>query len=69
VAPAHLQTHMQLAIVYHRLGRTEDAARERATVGRLGSEAETNFFQGVSRALSTLLGKTAPEPAPPTKRP
>jgi tetratricopeptide (TPR) repeat protein len=62
--PGHLQSHMQLAIVYHRLGRTEDAARERATVGRLQSEAEASFFQGVSRSLEQLLGKSAPsEPA------
>jgi tetratricopeptide (TPR) repeat protein len=68
--PDHLQTHMQLAVVYHRLGRTEDAARERATVGRLQSEAEATFFQGVSKALGNLLGKSAPsEPAPAPRKP
>jgi tetratricopeptide (TPR) repeat protein len=62
--PGHLQTHMQLAVVYHRLGRTEDVARERATVGRLQSEAETSFFEGVSRSVRELLRRPAPsEPA------
>jgi hypothetical protein len=41
----------------------EDAARERATVGRLQREAETSFYQSVSRAVGELLGKSAP-PAP-----
>jgi tetratricopeptide (TPR) repeat protein len=62
--PGHLQTHMQLAVVYHRLGRIEDVARERATVRKLQSEAETSFFQGVSQAVRELLGRSAPsEPA------
>lgn len=64
--PGHVQTHMQLAVVYHRLGRTEDATRERATVGRLQSEAEATFFQGVSRSLDQLLGKSA-APEPPAR--
>ena len=68
-APDHLQTHMQLAIVYHRMGRTEDAARERATMGKLQSESEKAYFQGVSRALATLFGKSAaPDPAAPLLR-
>jgi hypothetical protein len=50
---------MQLAVAYHRLGRTEDSARARAAVGRIQSEGENRFFKGVSDALSRLLGKTA----------
>ena len=62
--PGHLQTHMQLAVVYHRLGRTEDVARERAIVGKLQSEAETSFFEGVSQSVRELLGvSAASEPA------
>jgi predicted Zn-dependent protease len=58
-APDHLQTQMQLAVVYHRLGRTADSARAREAVGRLQSEGEQRFFGGVSEALSRLLGKTS----------
>lgn len=60
VAPDHLPTQMQLAVAYHRLGRAEDSLRARAAVGRLQAEGENRFFEGVSDALSRLLGKTAP---------
>ena len=59
-APDHLETQMQLAIVYHRLGRAEDEARARAAVGRLQSEAENRFFGSVSDSLARLLGKKPP---------
>jgi hypothetical protein len=62
-----LQTQMQLAVAYHRLGRTADSARAREAVGRLQSEGENRFFSGVSEALGRLLGKTsdAARPAKP----
>jgi hypothetical protein len=55
---------MQLAVAYHRLGRTEDSARARAAVGRIQSEGENRFFKGVSDALSRLLGKTTAPASP-----
>jgi Flp pilus assembly protein TadD len=61
-APDHIQTHMQLAIVYTRLGRVADAQREKAAVVRLASEKEDRFFRGVSDALARLLTLTDPKP-------
>ncbi len=58
-APDHVPTHMQLAVLYHRLGRTEDAARERSAVVRLQKAAEARSFQGVRESLGDLLGKSA----------
>jgi len=63
-APSHLPTHMQLALLYHRLGRAEDAARERTAVQRLQKDAEARSFQGVRESLGDLLGKSAAAPAP-----
>jgi len=57
--PGHVPTHMQLAILYHRLGRPEEAARERAAVQRLQKDAETRSFQGVRESVSDLIGKSA----------
>jgi tetratricopeptide (TPR) repeat protein len=62
--PEHIQAHMQLAIAYHRLGRTADAARERETVGRLLAQSETRFFSTVSEGMAKLIGKTAPDASP-----
>jgi len=68
--PGHLPTHMQLAILYHRLGRTADAARERAAVARLQKESEASSFRGVTEAVTDLLRKSAPaEPTPKVKEP
>lgn len=62
-SPDHVQTQMQLAVAYHRLGRSEDSAHAKAAVGRLSSEGENRFFQGVSQALGRLLGKAPAEAA------
>jgi tetratricopeptide (TPR) repeat protein len=64
-SPGHTQTWMQLAVAYHRLGRAADSARARAVVGRLQSEGENAFFEGVSAALGQLLGKDPAEDASP----
>jgi len=71
--PDHMPTHRWLAVLYTRQGRTEDAARERATAGRLAQEAESQAFQGVKESMSELLqqssagdGESASaEPPPP----
>jgi tetratricopeptide (TPR) repeat protein len=62
--PDHLHTHMQLAILYVRLGRKEDAARERATAARLQKEADARVFDGVKEQLGGMLGKTELLPEP-----
>ncbi len=66
--PDHVPTHMQLAVAYVRLGRTEDAARERATVARLDKEAEAHSFQDARDRLDTILGKTPAPDAPKAPR-
>jgi hypothetical protein len=53
---------MQLAVLYTRLGRPEDAARARASVVRLQKEADARSFQGVRESISDLMGKSAPAP-------
>jgi tetratricopeptide (TPR) repeat protein len=66
--PDHLHTHMQLAVLYVRLGQTEDAARERATAARLQKDADSRVFQGTRERLGGILGKTeAPAEDPPAK--
>jgi tetratricopeptide (TPR) repeat protein len=69
-APNHLPTHLQLAVLYHRLGRAADAARERAAVQRLQKDAEASTFQGVRESVSELMGRadTAPAPAKEPKK-
>ena len=57
--PDHMPTHRWLAVLYTRQGRTEDAARERATVGRLAKEAESQAFQGVKESMSELLQQSS----------
>ena len=61
-APGHLPTQMQLAVLYTRLGRAEDAAQARANVVRLTKEADARSFQGVRESISDLVGRSA-EPA------
>ena len=39
-APDVVEVHVQLAIAYNRLKRTDDARRERAIVNRLNAEAQ-----------------------------
>lgn len=71
-APGHLPTQMQLAQLYTRLGRPEDAARARASVLRLQKEADTRSFQGVRESISDLIGREGKQPAPaggPPKKP
>lgn len=68
-APSHVPTHMQLAILYHRLGRPEDATRERAAVLRLQKDAETRSFQGVRESISDLIGKSGDPAASEMKKP
>jgi tetratricopeptide (TPR) repeat protein len=58
-APGHLPTQMQLAVLYSRLGRAEDAAKARARVARLTREADARSFQGVRESISDLIGKSA----------
>jgi tetratricopeptide (TPR) repeat protein len=58
-APGHLPTQMQLAVLYTRLGRPQDAAAARARVARLTKEADARSFQGVRESISDLLGKSA----------
>ncbi len=55
--PDHLPTHMQLAVAYTRLGRTEDATRERAEVVRLQKEADARSFEGARDRLDDVLGR------------
>jgi protein O-GlcNAc transferase len=57
--PEHIQAHVQLAVAYHRLGRTADAERERQTVVRLQAQSEDRFFSTVSAGMAKLIGKTA----------
>jgi Tfp pilus assembly protein PilF len=52
-APGHLPTQMQLAVLYTRLGRPEDAAKARASVVRLLKEADARSFQGVRESITT----------------
>jgi superkiller protein 3 len=61
-APDHLPTHMQLAVLYVRLGRTEDAARERATAARLQKDVDARGVQGGRERLIDLLGQSSPTP-------
>ena len=51
--------HRWLAVLYTRQGRTEDAAREKATVVRLAREAESQAFQGVKESMSELLQQSS----------
>ncbi len=67
--PEHIQAHVQLAVAYHRLGRTADAAHERETVGRLQAQSEDRFFSTVSEGMARLIGKKAPETPPTPVRP
>jgi protein O-GlcNAc transferase len=60
--PDHVPTHMQLALAYLRLGRTQDAAQERAAVVKLEKEAESRSFDGARKRLDEVLGKTPPAP-------
>jgi tetratricopeptide (TPR) repeat protein len=57
-APGHLPTQMQLAVLYTRLGRPEDAAAARARVVRLTKEADARSFQGVRESISDLIGRS-----------
>jgi tetratricopeptide (TPR) repeat protein len=61
-APGHLPTQMQLALLYTRLGRPEDAAKARASVARLQKEADARSFQGVRESISDLIGREAKDP-------
>jgi tetratricopeptide (TPR) repeat protein len=65
--PDHLPTHRWLAVLYTRQGRTEDAAREKATVGRLAREAESQAFQGVKESMSELLQRSSAADAEPAE--
>ena len=51
---------MQLALLYTRIGRAEDAARARSRVAALTKEADARSFQGVRESISDLMGKSAP---------
>jgi len=62
-APGHLPTQMQLAVLYTRLGRPQDAAQARANVMRLTKEADARSFQGVRESVSDLMGRSAAPPA------
>ena len=62
-APGHLPTQMQLAVLYTRLGRPEDAVQARANVMRLTKEADARSFQGVRESVSDLMGRSAAPPA------
>jgi predicted Zn-dependent protease len=68
-APGHLPTQMQLAQLYTRLGRPEDAARARASVMRLQKEADSRSFQGVRESVSDLIGREGTPPAAPGASP
>jgi tetratricopeptide (TPR) repeat protein len=57
--PDHMPTHRWLAVIYTRQGRMEDAARERATVGRLAKEAESQAFQGARDSMNRLLQQSS----------
>ncbi len=57
-SPNHLQTHMQLLIAYFRLGLKEDAAREREIAARLQKEEDARSFQGMSKRVDEILGRT-----------
>ena len=57
--PDHMPTHRWLAVLYTRQGRTEDAARERETVGRLAKEAESQAFQGARESMNRLLQQSS----------
>jgi tetratricopeptide (TPR) repeat protein len=67
-APGHLPTQMQLAVLYTRLGRPEDAVKARANVMRLTKEADARSFQGVRESVSDLMGKSG-DPAAAEKKP
>ena len=67
-APGHLPTQMQLAVLYTRLGRPDDAAAARARVMRLTKEADARSFQGVRESISDLIGKSS-DPAAREKKP
>ena len=58
-APGHLPTQMQLAVLYTRLGRPDDAAAARARVAQLTKEADARSFQGVRESISDLIGKSS----------
>ena len=59
---------MQLAVLYTRLGRPEDAAQARTNVMRLTKEADARSFQGVRESVSDLIGKSG-DPAAAGKKP
>jgi tetratricopeptide (TPR) repeat protein len=63
--PDHQMTHVQLAILYTRLGRADDAARERATAVRLQKEADVRGLDGARERLGDVLGRTVPEKPEP----
>lgn len=68
-APGHLPTQMQLAVLYTRLGRPEEAARARQNVVKLQKEADAKSFQGVRESISDIIGRTAPAEAAAPKQP
>jgi tetratricopeptide (TPR) repeat protein len=69
-APGHLPTQMQLAVLYTRMGRPEEAAKARANAVRLTKDADARSFQGVRESISDLIGKATPEQSPqPSKQP
>ena len=67
-APDHLQTQMQLAIVYFRLGRTADSARAREAVGRNPRTASL-YLSGVSARSGGCWGRRPPRRAGPKWEP
>ena len=68
-APGHLPTQMQLAVLYTRLRRPQDAARARQNVVRLQKEADAKSFQGVRESITDIIGKTGPAEAAAPKQP
>ena len=59
--PDHVDAHMQVAVAYARLGRSEDSLREREAVRRLTRDREQRFVSSVSESLARLLGMKASE--------
>jgi tetratricopeptide (TPR) repeat protein len=66
--PDHQPTRMQLAIAYTKLGRTEDAAREKAEAAKLQKDADARLFGDARERLTDILGRK-PEPSPPPRTP
>ena len=59
-SPDHMKARVQLAGVYFRLGRSDDAARQREEVRRIMAEQQARAADGVRGVVSETIGAEQP---------